>query len=440
MCGGFEMKQIIIFLLLIFLCGSVLAEESKSTPSAVDALDSKKHTLHKGQEALVPKATTPSNPTPSPIPERGTVPLPKKEPGASREPIHGHIPIDIKSPTRPSSLPSPDLKGKEGPLQSLTHILRINGRTGQVDLRGTELTNASMEWNLDAPASDRATIIVSRDASEYCPAAGTSREIARRQLQSNRSIVEFSVVSSVRGSNRGFFSDDRYEGLTDVYIQLCGIRNSSMNGVVTNIVHAQIGSTRRLVDVPVNTWSVEYSHDLRSEVNVACALGRVDSRVDAGITMDWPQVGYVSRFISGEDPFPCNQHELHEYQTSASFDLTDIPRDARIVSAELQFTEIDVEGWSSSGCTNAVRSVGLANTAIRAGYHEVENLSARADDSRSPLGSGSRRTMDVTDWVRAWQTGSRAAAVTFIGAPGRAEGDAACKSRLDIGAITVEYE
>ena len=232
------MKRILNVLLVILLSSSVLAEDTKSPSSAGGALDSIKQQLPKGQEALEPKASTPSNPTLSPRQERDSVPLPKNESGISRVPIHGHLPIDIKSPTRPSSLPRPDLKGTEGPLQSLTHILRINGRTGQVDLRETELTNVSMEWNLDAPASDHATIVVSRDASGYCPAAGTSREMARRQLQSNHSIVEFSVVSSVRGSNRGLFSDYRYEELTDIYVQLCGIRSNAMNGVVTNIVRA----------------------------------------------------------------------------------------------------------------------------------------------------------------------------------------------------------
>jgi len=428
-----------MLLAAVLIATATFAKEPVQTPKAGDAFSSEAAKLPSSQTAPVPQLPRPSSSKPDLNPQStgtGKVPLPPGGTGMQRVPIHDHLPIH--DPARRivplSPLPPARIRGTEGVLGAMSHMLSIDGLTERVDLRDRAPADARLAWRLEG--SDSVLFIVRRAPGGGCPSAGTSLDLASRQWGSDPSLIHMLRREFNAHGNRPIrlSGSSYYEGLTDIYVQACGTRGDTLNGVATNVVHVQLGSFRRF---PASTWSVEWSLD--TSANTACTFGGLDTSAIPPPPAGRLPVGFVSSIRRGADPFPCIRDDLYQYQSTASFDLTGLQREARIVRAELQFTEADVEGWDRSLCTNAVRSIGLATSPVRAGIHHVGTVSGRADDARSPAGSGSRRTMDVTDWVRAWQTGSRAAAVTFLGRPPRREG-AACKSDLFSVNIVVDYE
>lgn len=362
--------------------------------------------------------------------------VPGSEPGGQRVPLEGSLPLEpARVPRRPSSLPQA-IPGAEGVRKSLQNLLRVDGRTGSADLRGRDPAVARVEWNLDSPESDLAVITIRRAAGTGCPAAGTSLDRLADQLRSDSSVVAWEGWVFARGSNRTQFAGLPYQGLREVFVQACGIDGNALNGVASNVVRVRTGSPHQVLRLPATRWSVEWSTD--TSRNAAC-LGSLDVSVPPAPR--GAQIGFQSRVARGSGPIPCVRDTLTVAQPSAAFDVSALPRDARILRAELRFTETDPERASASGrlCSGVTRSVGRATNPVRSGNHSVSEVSGRADDERPAAAlSGWRRRVDVTDWVTAWQ-GGRAADVTFLGPTPRRDG-AACQAQLGDVHIFVEYE
>lgn len=407
-------------LLAALLFATGVSAQPDLSPGREGTLESEVRRLPKGKEALGPRVDKPPRRQPDLAPDAGQV-QPPPAPDAT-----GRV-------TRPTGLPS-QAPGAEGVRSTLAKLLRVDGRTGSVDLRGRSPASARVEWQLEG--SELAVILMRRDRAG-CPAAGTSLDALNRQLQADRSVISFGGWSHSRGSEENAFDGLRYHDVTEFHVVACGIRGNALDGASTNAVRVLIGSVHRTLRLVPSRWFVAWSH--RTEANAVCGLG-VDSGAIApprGI-----EVGYVSRMTRGPGPVPCVRDRLFEYQPSASFDLSGLPRDARIVSAELRFAERDLERRSPSGrlCPAVTRSVGMSTEGVPATAEQVvEALSRSAEDERSPSSTaGSGRRLDVADWVRAWQ-GGREAGLTFLGLQGR-HGDAACLGRIGDVRIDVEFD
>lgn len=439
--GETEMTRALSLVVAILLVGPAVAKAAEPTPKDADAVAPEAQKAPAILQAPVPKVAEPrKRKLDRDLQQKdlGTLPPSIPEKGKSRVPTSGHIaPISdaVRRVTRPPGVPS-EIRGLEGVQRALSYQLRLDGRAGRVDLREQNRPGSRVDWQLDTPESDFALLSLRRDASGRCPAAGTSRAAAERQQSTDPSVL-FYQWGRHRESYEQRFYGETFSGLSDVYVQVCGVRDDSLNGVASNVVHVQLRSTPWVLQIPVARWSVEWSSDMES--NFACSVfGSRDTSLPSPPT--GVQLGFKSLVERGPDPTPCIRDTLYVYQPSARFDLTGLPRDARIVRAELRFIEADPERRSESGrlCTSATRSVGMATTPVGTGNRAVEAVSGRADDARSvSVESGSERSVEVADWVRAW-LGGRAADVTFLGPPPRREG-AACLARLLDAEISVEY-
>ncbi len=364
----------------------------------------------------------------------GEVPLPIAVPGKSRVPIDGHLPIsDPGRRIKPSSpLPAREISGARQARASLLDKIRVEGRVGLVDLRGHP-ASARLDWLLAKPASDSVIIIEGLDAGGNCPAAGTAESEAYRQLRFDRRVLNFQIFSP-RGSNDYQFAarseyQPESERITDVYIQACGKRGNTLNGITTNVVRVRLSN--HIVVIPVMHWGIEWSLD--TDANVFCGVDTSAIPPPIGTP-----VGFRSVVTRGPDPFPCIRDSLYQYQPSAAFDMSHLSRDTQIARATLRFIQLDTEGWRETECNHAVQAVGLATTPVRPGSRHVDAVSHRADAARDVPPRRSWVAMDVTDWVRSWQQG-RAAELTFLGRPAQRNG-AACKTDLGDVQINVEIE
>lgn len=442
-----DMRRVITLLAVILLAVPALAKGADPTPKAGSPVPPGGRKLPAREEALSPKVANPRNRDLRPtLQDVKKLPLPADSTGKSRVPLSGHLPLSdaARRAARPSRSPlSPELRGSEGVQRTLTHRLRLDGRTGRVDLRGLDRAVSRLDWQLDAPESVFAFLTVSRHPSGRCPSAGSSKAVASRELASDPSVVSFHWVPAL-GSNRTEFSGTLYRDLTDVYIQVCGASmlrigdpSATVNGVASNVVHVQLGSLHQVLRVPVARWSIEWSLDRNS--NLVCGP-QAYPRGSAAAPTGTP-VGFKSQVSTGPGPIPCVRDSLYVYQPSARFDLTGLTADARIVRAELRFTETDLERRSESGrlCTGATRRVGLATAPVGTRHRSVRAVSASADDARSLTSAvGGRRSLDVAGWLEAWLRGQEAD-VTFLG-PSAQGGDNACLGQLADVHISVEYE
>jgi len=410
------MRQILSLMVAVLLANPAIAKEPNLAPTAGDAYSSEAQKLPSGQEALTPKpqktqkkqktqktpkVTKPSNDKHNLDPKlTGTVKLPPTING-TRVPLDGTIPI-IDIPNRvkpPSPLPPPVIRN-DGTLPgaiSRQPRLRINGQNRRVDLRGMDSANGMLEWN--APNSTGTLLIISKDCSFNVPA---------------------------------------YYRITDVYFKVCGISGGVNTGIASNVVHVQLGTVNRNTSIRPSRWSVAWS--MHEDANPACSLGGLETHALLP-QLDGHVVGFETRTERGADPVPCIRTKVYRYRTSAGFDLTTIPRDARITSAHLLFGEVDGVTHVGGLCRGAADSAGLAATPITPGVHHVDTMPRNLDGLRSTYASASfpgLKAIDVSDWVRIWLDG-RAADVTFLERPIHG-GLTDCYTWLRDVKLHIEYE
>jgi len=422
--------------------GGAYSSEAQKLPSGQEALTPKPQKTQKKQKAQkTPKVTKPSNDKHNLDPKlTGTVKLPPTING-TRVPLDGTIPI-IDIPNRvkpPSPLPPPVIRN-DGTLPgaiSRQPRLRINGQNRRVDLRGMDSANGMLEWN--APNSTGTLLIISKDWSVACPGAGTNTRRGVDHLRTDPSVITyFEDYNGPRGRSRHSFNVPAYYRITDVYFKVCGISGGVNTGIASNVVHVQLGTVNRNTSIRPSRWSVAWS--MHEDANPACSLGGLETHALLP-QLDGHVVGFETRTERGADPVPCIRTKVYRYRTSAGFDLTTIPRDARITSAHLLFGEVDGVTHVGGLCRGAADSAGLAATPITPGVHHVDTMPRNLDGLRSTYASASfpgLKAIDVSDWVRIWLDG-RAADVTFLERPIHG-GLTDCYTWLRDVKLHIEYE
>ena len=172
--------------------------------------------------------------------------------------------------------------------------------------------------------------------------------------------------------------------------------------------------------IDVSSWYSERSR--KTDSNRACFFaGAVNTAAIAPVRYGGVNVGYVSTQERGADPVPCVRTTLIEFQPYARFLLSAIPGARRIIHATLRFTETNPETNFRTGRISrpATHSVGLSESSVVpfSGERSVAPGSVSALDPRTPWpATGSaRRSVDITDWMRAWLRNGSTDVVTFLG-------------------------
>ncbi len=413
------MRRSLVFLTLV-LTGPALAAGPDLDPARPGVVPDAAMAPPKGAEAVTkPRAAKPKSRELDP-PLRPSVPAPTR--------------VGPRAPTPRSQSPlgEPQLgpAGARGLNRTLSQLLRVDGRTGRVDLREHRGALASVEWQLSASDTDKAIVFLRRDPGSHCPRAGAAIDNLSRDP---KVIASFAGASPI-GSRQMEFAGDDFIGLGSVYVQACGMKVGRASGAASNVVQVEIRPTYHTARLAPYRWTVEWSE--REDTNAVCGFHA------GAIPPVGTAVGYRSVVDRGDGPVPCVRTTTSEFQPTAGFELSPLPDGARVHRAVLRFTESETSirpTASGRSCPAATRAVGLSPTPPASGPHKVEAISGTATDTRNPSAAGGgQRTVDVTDWVRNWHRGPDDA-VTFLGLPARDPG-AACIAQLTDVHIDVEYE
>ncbi|MCP5060096.1 MAG: hypothetical protein GY937_25620 [bacterium] len=328
------------------------------------------------------KAGAPKLPVPkeagSPVPvkpvdpRREAVSLRPGIPG-ERVPIDGRLPVLRRSGDRGRpELPPP---GSAGVRRALATLLRLDGRTGSLDVTEPGDPVVPAEWHFADPAVDLAVLHVGLRHPASCPAAGTPADVGLRQLEGQGGTLLVDGFVSARG-RRGFdLNDFRFRGYPEYQVSVCGLGRGVFTGERTNVVRV---ARTYLATIHGMIVGAEYRAPDRDFVSEGVALVTVRIYSPEGATVPGTQL-QIMDFNDGVSG-PC-------LPGGAAFEVPELP-ESGYVQGKLGFR---CAGWNRAGSDLCVQlTINSDGRVLRSG-------GARGPASyRACVGGGSRDPLALT--------------------------------------------